>query len=635
MTETMKAKYDLIVVGAGHAGLEAAFTAAHMGKQVLLLTLSLDHIALLPCNPSIGGPAKGHLVREIDALGGVMGEAADATDIQMRLLNTQKGPAVQALRAQVDKPRYGAYMRHRLQEEANITLLERVVEGLIIEAGAVQGVVDEYETAWQAPRVIVCTGTYLRGQIIIGDLIKNAGPGGQVSPQGLSRSIAEDAGLATMRFKTGTPPRVDGRTLDRELMAVQPEDAPDRRFSHWSEAANGLEKRPCYLTYTSADTHAIIRDNWHRSPMQTGLVTGAPPRYCPSIEDKIHRFSDKSRHQLFIEPEGLDTTLYYMQGFATSLPVDVQEQMVHSVPGLAHATVVRAGYAIEYDLIEPTQLYPTLECQSVKGLYFAGQMNGTSGYEEAAAQGLMAGINAVLSLEGKAPFVLRRHEAYIGVLIDDLITKGTREPYRMLTSRCEYRLLLRQDNAHLRLTPYGRRLGLIDDDKWAIFQADCDQIAAEKDRLKGVDVSPADADLASLLTDRGSTPLKQKITALALLKRPEIGYRDLVALGYGDGCLPARIWREVETAIKYEGYIAKQEDQVARLEKLENKQLPADFDYSRVTGLRKEACEKLSQIRPLTVGQASRISGVNPADITVLLVGLKKAARLQGGNYDR
>lgn len=629
----MPSAYDVIVVGAGHAGLEAAFAAAHMGKEVLLLTLSLDHIALLPCNPSIGGPAKGHLVREIDALGGVMGEAADATEIQMRLLNTNKGPAVHALRAQVDKARYSAYMRNRLRAEDHITVLERVVDRLLIEEGAVKGVVDEYDSHWQASRVIVCTGTYLGGQIIIGPLTKDAGPDGHISPKKLSRSLVEDAGLKTMRFKTGTPPRVAGQTLDWTVMVPQPPDAPDRRFSHWSDAGNGLDKRNCYLTYTSAQTHEIIRENWHRSPMQTGLVTGAPPRYCPSIEDKVHRFSDKSRHQLFIEPEGLDTSLYYMQGFATSLPVDVQERMVHSVPGLEKATVVRMGYAIEYDLIDPLQLHPTLECQDITGLYFAGQMNGTSGYEEAAAQGLMAGINAVLSLDGKDPFILRRHEAYIGVLIDDLITKGTEEPYRMLTSRCEYRLLLRQDNAHLRLTPYGRDLGLIDDDKWARFTADRDKMAAEEDRLKALGVPIDDRRLADQLTSRGSSPLKQKVTAFDLLKRPEITYTDLVDLGYGDPDLPARVWREVETAIKYEGYLTKQADQVARQEKLENKQLPADFDYSQVTGLRKEACEKLQKIRPLTLGQASRISGVNPADITVLLVGLKKAG--QGGADDR
>lgn len=613
--------YDVIVVGAGHAGCEAGLAAARMGAKTLMITINLDMVAFMPCNPSVGGPAKGIVVREIDALGGEMGRNIDKTYIQMRMLNTGKGPAVRALRAQADKFSYQHEMKKTIENTPNLTLLQGMVERLIVEDGACKGVITNTGARYLSKTVVITTGTFLRGKIIIGDLQYSSGPNNQQPSIKLSEHLQE-LGFDLVRFKTGTPPRVNSNTIDYSKTEIQPGDDIPRAFSY--ETTEFItDQIPCWLTYTSPETHQLIDDNLHRSPMYSGMIKGTGPRYCPSIEDKIVRFNDKPRHQIFLEPEGRNTQEVYVQGLSTSLPEEVQLKMIASIPGLEKAQMMRAGYAIEYDAVVPTQLWPTLETKNVPSLYTAGQINGTSGYEEAAGQGLMAGINAAAKALGKKEVILDRSEAYIGVLIDDLVTKGTNEPYRLLTSRAEYRLLLRHDNADLRLTDKGYSLGLISEDRYTQFNKKKEEIEKEKERLKQVIIKPT-ADVQQVIKDAGGSELKDGIRAADLLKRPEMTYKHILVLAPSDVEFNEEITEQVEIQIKYEGYIEKSLQQVERMKKMDTKKIPEDIDYDAISSLANEARQKLKEVRPLSVGQASRVSGVNPADISILLIYLEQ-----------
>ena len=620
--------YDIIVIGAGHAGVEAALAAARMGQRTLIVRLSLDNIAMMPCNPSVGGPGKSHLVREIDVLGGEMGIAADRASIQRRLLNTGKGPAVHSLRMQADKFLYQRIMKETVENTDDLDVRQLLVTELLAEETStgkrVTGVLCETGERITAHAVIIATGTYLRGRIILGETIYDSGPNGQRPAMALSDSLRA-LGLKLMRFKTGTPARVDRRTIDFAKTAVQAGDPTAPAFSFLTETMPD-EQTPCYLTYTNEATHEVIRANLHRAPMANGVIEGVGPRYCPSVETKIARFPDKERHQLFLEPEGLHTNEIYVQGMSTSLPTDVQEAFLTTIPGLEHARIMRPGYAIEYDCLDPLQLAPTLAVKGVAGLYSAGQSNGTSGYEEAAAQGLIAGINAARAIAGEEPLILRRSDGYIGVLIDDLVTKGTDEPYRMMTSRAEYRLILRQDNADLRLTPMGRAAHLVTDERWTRFIAKRDAIEAALALLKERRLSPS-AETEARLAEAGISPLRVPMTLFALLAR-EGDYRRLAAL-FDLPALADDVREEVEIMARYDGYLRKQEEQIARMERLESCRIPATIDYAAISSLRLEAAEKLAAIRPHSIGQAARISGVSPADISVLLVYLEKQRRTE------
>jgi tRNA uridine 5-carboxymethylaminomethyl modification enzyme len=619
--------YDVIVIGAGHAGVESALAAARMGCETLLLTINLDMVAFMPCNPSVGGPAKGHVVREIDALGGEMGRNIDKTFIQMRMLNTGKGPAVHALRAQADKFMYQHAMKETIEKQEKLSLRQGMVEDLMVEDGIIRGVITKTGAEYGAKAVVLTTGTYLRGKVIMGELMYESGPNNQQPSIKLSEALRR-LGLQLARFKTGTPPRVHQDTIDFDKTEIQPGDDKPKYFSYETEyMAHSEDQLPCWLTYTSEETHRIINDNLHRAPMFSGLIEGTGPRYCPSIEDKIVRFADKPKHQIFLEPEGRNTKEYYVQGLSTSMPEDVQLNILRSIPGLEKVEMMRTGYAIEYDAIVPTQLWPSLETKIVENLFTAGQINGTSGYEEAAGQGIMAGINAARKVMGQEPVIIDRSKGYIGVMIDDLVTKGTNEPYRLLTSRAEYRLLLRHDNADLRLTPLGHEIGLIPEARFVKFLDKKNKVEAEIVRLKEAKIRP-DEQVQAVLASVDSSALQNTVDGLTLLRRPEVNYELLERLSPSPVELTADMKEQVEIQIKYTGYIEKQLLQVERLGKMEKKRIPEGIDYDIIHGLATEAKQKLSKVRPLSLGQASRISGVTPADLSILLVHLEHYNRV-------
>lgn len=620
-------EYDVIVIGAGHAGCESALASARMGCNTLLLTINLDMVAFMPCNPSIGGPAKGHVVREIDALGGEMGRNIDKTYIQMRMLNTGKGPAVHALRAQADKFAYQHKMKETIEATPNLTLRQGMAEELIVEGGVCKGVITKTGAEYYSKAIVLTTGTYLRGKVIMGELMYESGPNNQQPSVKLSESLRK-LGFDLVRFKTGTPPRVHKDTIDFSKTEIQPGDDEPKFFSfETKEEIGGNEQLPCWLTYTSEETHNIINSNLHRAPMFSGAIEGTGPRYCPSIEDKIVRFADKPKHQIFLEPEGRHTSEYYVQGLSTSMPEDVQLGILRSIPGLEKVEMMRTGYAIEYDAVVPTQLKPSLETKLVSGLFTAGQINGTSGYEEAAGQGVMAGINAARKVQEKEAIVLDRSEGYIGVLIDDLVTKGTNEPYRLLTSRAEYRLLLRHDNADFRLTPIGHEIGLISDERYAAFLNKKSLVEQEIERLTTVKVKP-EPHVQQLLESLDSVILNNSVPAIGLLRRPEIEYKHIEQMTPSPLELDDEMKEQVGIQVKYAGYIEKQSNQVERLRKMEKKKIPDDIEYSEIHGIATEAKQKLAKIRPISIGQASRIGGVTPSDISILLVYLEHYNRV-------
>ncbi|HFI0064160.1 TPA: tRNA uridine-5-carboxymethylaminomethyl(34) synthesis enzyme MnmG [Streptococcus suis] len=635
MTHTFAENYDVIVIGAGHAGVEAGLAASRMGCKTLLATINLDMVAFMPCNPSIGGSAKGIVVREIDALGGEMGRNIDKTYIQMKMLNMGKGPAVRALRAQADKAEYAAEMKRTVERQENLTLRQTMIDEILVEEGKVIGVRTATNQKFSAKAVVVTTGTALRGEIIIGDLKYSSGPNNSLASITLADNLKE-LGLEIGRFKTGTPPRVNARTINYEETEIQPGDEKPNHFSFLSKDEDYLQDQiPCWLTYTNATSHEIINSNLHRAPMFSGIVKGIGPRYCPSIEDKIVRFADKERHQLFLEPEGRNTDEIYVQGLSTSLPEDVQQDLIHSIKGLENAQMMRTGYAIEYDMVMPHQLRATLETKKISGLFTAGQTNGTSGYEEAAGQGIVAGINAALKVQGKPELILKRSDGYIGVMIDDLVTKGTVEPYRLLTSRAEYRLILRHDNADMRLTEIGRQVGLVDDERWQVFQIHKNQFDNEMKRLESIKLKPI-KETNEKVVAMGFKPLTDALTAKEFMRRPDVTYADAVAfIGPAAEELDAKTIELIETEVKYEGYIAKALDQVEKMKRMEEKRIPADIDWDDIDSIATEARQKFKLISPETIGQASRISGVNPADISILMVYLEGRSRSIAKNRDK
>ena len=635
MTYNFIEEYDIIVIGAGHAGVEASLAASRMGCKVLLATINIEMLAFLPCNPSIGGSAKGIVVREVDALGGEMAKNIDKSYIQMKMLNTGKGPAVRALRAQADKELYSKEMRKTVENQENLTLRQTMIDEILVEDGKVIGVRTATHQEYGAKAVIVTTGTALRGEIIIGDLKYSSGPNHSLASINLADNLKK-IGLEIGRFKTGTPPRVKASSINYEETEIQPGDENPNHFSYNSRDEDYLKDQiPCWLTYTNSQSHEIINSNLHRAPMFTGVVKGVGPRYCPSIEDKIVRFADKERHQLFLEPEGRNTEEVYVQGLSTSLPEDVQRDLVHSIRGLENAEMMRTGYAIEYDMVLPHQLRATLETKKISGLFTAGQTNGTSGYEEAAGQGIVAGINAALKIQGKPELILKRSDGYIGVMIDDLVTKGTVEPYRLLTSRAEYRLILRHDNADMRLTEIGREVGLVDDERWARFETKKYQFENEMKRLDSIKLKPV-KETNEKVAALGFKPLTDAVTAKEFLRRPEVSYQDVVNfIGPAAEELDDKIIELIETEIKYEGYISKALDQVEKMKRMEEKRIPANIDWDDIDSIATEARQKFKLINPETIGQASRISGVNPADISILMVYLEGKSRSISKNQEK